>query len=300
MNYISNDLANKYYMNILAIHRMNTEFYIKVTALENELEGMLALPELAGVNNETGGQKQWLNTNKHRRENNTGFIPPSIVSGLIKIYDDRNEAYHEKFMTKITYLGDFDIMARAISFFSNNTPIPQEIKNICEGNDAAQNQNDNRNQPPPRTHNGTINIPPPQAQNGTINQPPPPAQEVAPKYKIGDRGPAGGIVFYAKNGKYMECSEVLGTFNLQNAVTLVENYDGGDFQDWRLPTKDELNLIYVNLKLRNLGGFGDDFNIYWSSSEYDYTFEWFQEFRDGNQAYNFKDTTYSVRAVRAF
>jgi TolB-like protein len=76
-------------------------------------------------------------------------------------------------------------------------------------------------------------------------------------YRIGDKGPGGGTVFFAKDGKYMECSEELGNHNWNQAATLAQNYDGGGFSDWRLPTKDELNLMYVNLKMRNLGDFGN-------------------------------------------
>jgi len=36
------------------------------------------------------------------------------------------------------------------------------------------------------------------------------------------------------------------------------------FTGWRLPTREELNLMYVNLKLQGLGSFKDDF--YWSST----------------------------------
>jgi TolB-like protein len=117
-------------------------------------------------------------------------------------------------------------------------------------------------------------------------------------YKIGDKGPGGGTFFYARDGKYMECSGELGSHNWQTAVTLAQNYDGGGFQDWRLPTRDELNLMYVNLKARNLGGFGSGF--YWSSSRSDnYYPTWSQRFSDGNQTNSNMNNTYSVRAVRA-
>jgi TolB-like protein len=71
-------------------------------------------------------------------------------------------------------------------------------------------------------------------------------------YKIGDKGPGGGIIFYARDGKFLECSGDLGKVNWKLAKTLAENYDGGGLYDWRLPTQEELNLMYVNLKKRNL------------------------------------------------
>jgi len=120
-------------------------------------------------------------------------------------------------------------------------------------------------------------------------------------YKIGDKGPGGGTIFYAKDGKYMECSGELGGHTWQIAVTLAQNYDGGSFQNWRLPTKDELNLMYVNLKARNLGGFS--VALYWSSSQDRNGSAWAQSFRDGSQELitnDYKDQPYQVRAVRAF
>jgi TolB-like protein len=124
-------------------------------------------------------------------------------------------------------------------------------------------------------------------------------------YRIGDKGPGGGTVFYARDGKYMECSGELGSFNWDQAITAAQNYDGGGFSDWRLPTLDELNLMYVNLKARNLGGFSNGW--YWSSSQYSSdnargqnNGARVQRFSDGNQYGYYKSDTYSVRAVRAF
>jgi TolB-like protein len=117
-------------------------------------------------------------------------------------------------------------------------------------------------------------------------------------YRIGDKGPGGGTVFFARDGKYMECSGELGGHTWQTAMTLAQNYDGGGFSDWRLPTRDELNLMYVNLKVRNLGGFAN--GIYWSSSEYNSNTAWDQGFSNGRQYNDYKIVTASVRAVRAF
>jgi len=41
----------------------------------------------------------------------------------------------------------------------------------------------------------------------------------------------------------------------------------GGQSDWVLPSRDELNLMYLNLKLNNIGGFNS--SIYWSSSQKD-------------------------------
>ncbi len=66
--------------------------------------------------------------------------------------------------------------------------------------------------------------------------------------------------------------------------------------DWFLPSKGELNLMYVNRVA--IGGFVA-FN-YWSSSENNGSFAWSQNFYYGNQNYFSKINDYYVRPVRAF
>jgi TolB-like protein len=117
-------------------------------------------------------------------------------------------------------------------------------------------------------------------------------------YSAGDRGPGGGIVFLSEGDAYMECSEILGSFTWDQAKTAAKNFKGGRYTDWRLPTAEELNLMYVNLRKRNLGGMGD--NDYWSSSELNYYIAYYQRFSDGNRNNNNKNNTYCVRAVQGF
>ncbi|MDR1216529.1 MAG: DUF1566 domain-containing protein [Treponema sp.] len=74
--------------------------------------------------------------------------------------------------------------------------------------------------------------------------------------------------------------------------------DIGGYKDWFLPSKDELDLMYQNLKRKGLGGFYGDY--YWSSSQYSTYNSWYQYFNGGSQGYYHKDTTHRVRAVRAF
>ena len=75
--------------------------------------------------------------------------------------------------------------------------------------------------------------------------------------------------------------------------------------DWFLPSKDELNLIYVNLCLNNLSSFdlGSNESYYWSSSEYNDNprAAWYQRFLNGSQNWgDGKSSRKSVRPVRAF
>jgi TolB-like protein len=118
--------------------------------------------------------------------------------------------------------------------------------------------------------------------------------------KIGDRGPGGGIVFFAEGGSYMEVSPTLGSFNWNDAVNAARNYRGGGFTNWRLPTMGELDRIYQNLRRKNIGIWEA---WYWSSSEYDSNHAWSlifngtQSFLDADYA---KNLIRSVLAVRAF
>ena len=73
--------------------------------------------------------------------------------------------------------------------------------------------------------------------------------------------------------------------------------DGVTYDDWFLPSKDELNLLYLNNEA--VGGFAN--NYYWSSTEAGSGAAWRQNFNNGSQ---FNNGSYSgtgrVRAVRAF
>ena len=94
-----------------------------------------------------------------------------------------------------------------------------------------------------------------------------------------------------------------GTSNWYEADDLLSNAsnhdtDGAKFLDWRLPTKRELNLMYGVYTNGNGANLND--NYYWSSTEYDYDFAWYQNIYVGDQYANLKTSTLFVRAVRAF
>ncbi|MDR2133532.1 MAG: caspase family protein, partial [Treponema sp.] len=179
-------------------------------------------------------------------------------------------------------------------------------------------------------------------------RPAPPASTVQPQsavkvYSIGERGPAGGWIFYDKgsytNGwRYLEAAprdagekaewglwtKTVGgtqtavgsgkkntqiilqalrqTGETGTAAQLCDAFEAGGFADWFLPSVDELDLMYTNLKKNGLGNFSTDTPFCWyrSSSEYGNYFAWNQRFSDGNQDYINKTFTFSVRAVRAF
>ena len=80
------------------------------------------------------------------------------------------------------------------------------------------------------------------------------------------------------------------------AAGLAKAYDGGDYDDWFLPSKYELNQLYLNKG--TIGGFTAIY--YWSSSETSANTAWMQNFSDGTLYDTSKFATYRVRAVRAF
>jgi hypothetical protein len=80
------------------------------------------------------------------------------------------------------------------------------------------------------------------------------------------------------------------------AAQLCNDLTVGSYSDWYLPSKDELDKLYINKVA--IGGFADDY--YWSSSEYDADRAWEQYFFVGLHYYYYKGLKNRVRAVRAF
>ncbi len=70
----------------------------------------------------------------------------------------------------------------------------------------------------------------------------------------------------------------------------------GGYDDWYLPSKEELNLLYLNKDI--LGGFSS--SAYWSSSEFSELNAWSQDFSNGYQANADKSSSGRVRCVRRF
>ena len=95
-----------------------------------------------------------------------------------------------------------------------------------------------------------------------------------------------------------------GTCSSCYASQLCQDLNLGGKTDWYLPSKYELNLMYENigqgnvLGLGNVGNFAN--NYYWSSTEADYYYAWFQFFFNGGQSSYNKGLPTTVRAVRAF
>ena len=159
-------------------------------------------------------------------------------------------------------------------------------------------------------------------------------------YKVGDDGPAGGIIFYVnpdaeKDGwTYLEVAKKdLGKYAFRSSSAQVNydtktdigegknntdllkeagidtfpaakvcvEYNGGGKTDWFLPSKDELNLIYENLAKNNLIEFYEEH--YWTSS-CDVTqsggYAWAQYLTDGSAVAYSYGFPYYILPVRSF
>jgi hypothetical protein len=96
-----------------------------------------------------------------------------------------------------------------------------------------------------------------------------------------------------------------GAVETAYAAGLARAYRGGGYTDWFLPSKDELNEMYQNMATINSTAAANDgsafsTNFYWSSTEYDFIYAWFQYFYGGYQYNSNKYGASYVRAVRAF
>ncbi len=81
------------------------------------------------------------------------------------------------------------------------------------------------------------------------------------------------------------------------AARICNNLVLNGYNDWFLPSRDELEQMYLQKSL--IGGFTNSW--YWSSSEYCTNFIWSHLFGTGNQSNNYSNSnTFDVRAVRAF
>jgi hypothetical protein len=79
---------------------------------------------------------------------------------------------------------------------------------------------------------------------------------------------------------------------------------GKTYGDWYLPSKEELNLMYLNKDIINAtsiaNGGNEFYNQYWSSTESDHQRAWVQAFWTGEQNAYLKGSPRLVRAIRAF
>ena len=138
-------------------------------------------------------------------------------------------------------------------------------------------------------------------------QGPPGTPYVEPTYTIGINTDLGGYIFWVStDGKHGLVAETqdqgLSTwYNAQNLISDPANHstNGQKFRDWRLPTKHELNEMYLSRSA--IGNFGT--KTYWSSFLIGNGSAWRQNFFSGLQFFgtNYLLTYFLfVRSVREF
>ena len=124
-------------------------------------------------------------------------------------------------------------------------------------------------------------------------------------YSIGLYPELGGYVFWispdGKHGLVVEIQDQLALstwFNAQNSISNVSNHSiiGQKFRDWRLPTLNELDEIYMQRIA--IGGFSS--LRYWSSTENDHPDSGVVNFADGSHRTPLKYLSYPIRSVREF
>jgi len=81
-----------------------------------------------------------------------------------------------------------------------------------------------------------------------------------------------------------------------SAAAYAAAYDLNGFDDWYLPSKDELFELYAKREAVHADGGAN----YWSSTGYDLNTAWVQSFVDGPQYRQLKFSSAIVRPIRAF
>jgi hypothetical protein len=164
-------------------------------------------------------------------------------------------------------------------------------------------------------------------------------------YALGDTGPAGGLIFYenpnyAKDGwRYLEAAPfdqsagakwgcfrsaiagargtgvgdgkrntadmLAGCAGAESAAALCANFSLNGVRGWFLPSRDELALLYRNLRAKGVGGFADggvrDNFTYWASSQQTADMAVHIDFADNGRVHgDDKDYPRRVRAIRTF
>ena len=114
---------------------------------------------------------------------------------------------------------------------------------------------------------------------------------------------------YIDKGDYIELVHPVGNIRMiekicspndmtwEQAIQYAKKLRKGSFDDWRVPTKEELEAIY---KIKNVCGIYKNEGWFWSSSIslYDTDFAWIVYFVDGHVSLNYKSNNFYARCVR--
>jgi hypothetical protein len=124
-------------------------------------------------------------------------------------------------------------------------------------------------------------------------------------YKVKPRGVVfqfrhGGFVVYEENGHgLIAAMSDLHSVDWNSAKTACEDLILNGYSDWHMPSKEELNSVYINLGRLKIAGFEDD-SVHWTSTESGHGYYAVQVFPRGTFYTGQMDEKYSVRPVRTF
>lgn len=111
---------------------------------------------------------------------------------------------------------------------------------------------------------------------------------------------ANGVGAGLKNTCLITAAQAQLSGALANAASACNEYSptvgGVTYGDWYLPSRHELNLLYLQKAV--VGGFAN--SPYWSSSEFSDTDSWLQNFGNGSSTVANRTSNFLVRSVRAF
>jgi hypothetical protein len=132
-------------------------------------------------------------------------------------------------------------------------------------------------------------------QNGEEEKSGPTVGEVMPDGTV-----YAGVSPETGQAMFTTAADAPATCTFNEAQDYAAKLDVHGYRDWRVPTKEELNVLFANRAA--IGGFeesgSETVGWYWSSSPYSSRNAWAQRFSDGYQDMSRKYYYTSLRYVR--
>ncbi|HJW31003.1 MAG TPA: DUF1566 domain-containing protein, partial [Saprospiraceae bacterium] len=118
------------------------------------------------------------------------------------------------------------------------------------------------------------------------------------RFNAGQQYQGGIIVYVNPTGMHglIVSDKDLGTMEFSQATRRCAAYKSNGYDDWRLPSKEELNRVFQSH--RKLGAFSK--GMYWSQTSATDIMAWTQSLTDGHPGSFNKGMSCNVRAVRSF